>query len=191
MALSTDVTRGMFGEPGMPYSLLLNRSVDFKPFFLILKGAYQTSRNMQIVMGLIQMLWDRTEPSGYAPYVHGNPLPGTPDHEVLIHVAIGDYQVTPLGAHMIARSVGAKNLKPVNRSIFGIEEAAGPFSGSGLVEFSFGLPEAPKTNTPPIGPEDKDPHDSVRVLDAAHSQTNDWFRTGMVVPYCVDTCDPE
>lgn len=191
MALSTDVTRGLLGEPGMPYSLLLNRSVDFAPFFLLLKGAYQTSRNMQIILGLLQLLWDRTEPCGYAPYLHGNPLPGTPDHEVLLHVAIGDYQVTPLGAHMIARTIGAKNLKPVNRSIFGIEEADGPFKGSGLAEFSFGLPESPKTNTPPTGPEDKDPHDSVRVLDAAYSQTNDWLRTGMVVPYCSGVCDPE
>ncbi len=191
MALSTDVTRGLLGEPGMPYSLLLNRSVDFAPFFLLLKGAYQTSRNMQVVLGLLQMLWDRTEPCGYAPYLHGNPLPGTPDHEVLLHVAIGDYQVTPLGAHMIARSIGAKNLKPVNRSIFGIEEADGPFSGPGMVEFSFGLPESPKTNTPPPGPEGDDPHDKVRVLDAAYSQTNDWLRTGMVVPYCSGVCDPE
>ena len=45
--------------------------------------------------------------------------------------------------------------------------------------------------TPPTGPEDKDPHDSVRVLDAAYSQTNDWLRTGMIVPYCTDKCDPE
>lgn len=191
MALSTDVTRGLLGEPGMPYSLLLNRSVDFQPFFLLLKGAYQTSRNMQIAMGLLQMLWDRTEPCGYAPYVHGNQLANTPDHEVLLHVAIGDYQVTPLGAHMIARAVGAKNLKPVNRSIFGIPEADGPFTGPGMVEFSFGLPESPKTNTPPTGPEADDPHDKVRVLDAAYSQTNDWLRTGKVVPYCMGACDPE
>lgn len=191
MALSTDVTRGLLGEPGMPYSLLLNRSVDFAPFFLLFKGAYQTSRNMQIVLGLLQMLWDRTEPTGYAAHLHGNPFPNTPDHEVLLHVAIGDYQVTPLGAHMIARTIGAKNLKPVNRSIFGIEEADGPFAGPGMVEFSFGLPESPKTNTPPPGPENDDPHDKVRVLDAAYSQTNDWLRTGMVVPYCTGTCDPE
>ncbi len=191
MALSTDVTRGLLGEPGMPYSLLLNRSVDFAPFFLLLKGAYQTSRNMQIVLGLLQMLWDRTEPTGYAAHLHGNPFPNTPDHEVLLHVALGDYQVTPLGAHMIARSIGAKNLKPVNRSIFGIPEADGPFAGPGMVEFSFGLPEAPKTNTPPAGPENDDPHDKVRVLDAAYSQTNDWLRTGMVKPYCSGPCDPE
>lgn len=191
MALTTDVTRGLLGEPGMPYSLLLDRSVDFAPFALIMKGAYETSRNVHIVMGLLQMTWDRTEPNGYAPYVKGNLLPNTPDHDVLLHVAIGDYQVTPLGAHMIARTVGAKNLLPVNRSIWGVEEAMGPFSGSGMVEFSFGLPEAPKTNIPTSGNPDDDPHDKVRVLDAAYSQTNDFFRLGQVVPYCTGPCDPE
>jgi len=191
MALTTDVSRGLLGEPGMPYSLLLNRSVDFAPFFLIMKGAYSTSRNMQMVMGLMQMMWDRTEPDGYAPYIKGNPLPGTTDHDVLLHVAIGDYQVTPLGAHLIARTVGAKNLAPVNRSIFGIEEATGPLTGSAMTEFSFGLPDAPKTNTPTQGPEADDPHDKVRVLDAAYSQTNDFFRTGKIVPSCTGSCDPE
>ena len=63
----------------------------------------------------------------------------------------------------------------MNRSIWGIPDADGPFMGSGLVEFSFGLPEAPKTNTPPDGRcarTDDDPHDKVRVAaDAPYDQT--------------------
>ena len=191
MALTTDVTRGLLGEPGMPYNLLLNRSVDFDPFFLIMGGAYKSGLNIQLGLGLIQMLWDRTAPSGYAPYIHGDTLPNTPSHDVLLHVAIGDYQVTPLGAHLIARSVGAKNLAPVNRSVWGLEDVVGPFYGSGMVEFSFGLPEVPKTNTPPAGPEDDDPHDKVRVLNAARAQTATFLRTGEVRPYCDGICDPE
>ena len=191
MALTTDVKRGMLGEPGMPYSLLLDRSVDFAPFFLIMKGAYQTSRNMHLAQGLLQLLWDRTEPTGYAAHVKGNPLPNTPDHDVLLNVAIGDYQVTPLGAHMIARAVGAKNLGPVNRPVWGIEDAMGPFTGSGMTEFAFGLPEAPKTNVPTNEPEADDPHDKVRVLDAAYSQTNEFLRNGNVASYCSGPCDPE
>jgi hypothetical protein len=190
MAMSTDVTRGLLGEPGMPYSLLLNRSVDFGPFFLLLKAAYGTGRNLQIVQGLLQMLWDRTEPNGYAPYMKGNTLPDSPPHDVLIHVAIGDHQVTPLGAHIIARAVGAKNLKPVNRSIWGIEEADGPFMGSGMVEYEFGLPEAPKTNTPPTDLSKNDPHDKVRVLVPSYDQTHHFFQTGEVKAFCDGPCDP-
>jgi hypothetical protein len=191
MALTTDVTRGMLGEPGMPYNLLLNRSVDFDPFFFLLKLIYRDNLDLQLVLGLVQMHWDRTEPNGYAPYITDNLLPNTPNHDVLLHVALGDYQVTPLGAHLIARAVGAKSLSPVNRSIFGIDEVPGPFSGSGLVEFDFNLPMAPTTNTPPTGPDDDDPHDKVRVLDAAHDQTNDFLREGLVKPYCDGPCNPE
>jgi hypothetical protein len=191
MALSTDVTRGLLGEPGMPYNLLLNRSVDFDPFFGLLKITYRYARSIQLGLGLLQMHWDRTEPNGYAPYIAADTLPGTPKHEVLLHVALGDYQVTPLGAHIIARAVNAKNLLPVNRSVWGIEETTGPFSGSGIVEYSFGLPEAPKTNTPPEGPEDDDPHDKVRVLDASYNQTDTFLRTGVITPYCDGPCDPE
>jgi hypothetical protein len=191
MALTTDVTRGLLGEPGMPYNLLLNRSTDFSPFFFLLKLIYNDNLDLQLVLGLVQMHWDRTEPNGYAPYITDNMLPGTPSHDVLLHVAIGDYQVTPLGAHLIARAVGAKNLSPVNRSIFGIEEVPGSFSGSGLVEYDFNLPMAPVTNTPPTGPDDDDPHDKVRVLDASYKQTNDFLREGIVKPYCDGPCNPE
>ncbi len=191
MAVSTDVTRGLLGEPGLPYNLLLNRSTDFGIFFVFLKITYFSARDVQRVLGLAQMLWDKTEPNGYVPYISENTLPNTPSHDVLLHVAIGDYQVTPLGAHIIARSVKAKNVGPVNRSIWGIEETPGPATGSGIVEFSFGLPEAPKTNTPPTGPSDDDPHDKVRVLDAAYDQTDTFFRTGMIQHFCNGPCDPE
>src|SRR4029078_7960371 len=63
MALSTDVTRGLLGEPGMPYNLLLNRSADVAQFFDLLKVTYTKPRELQIGLGLLQMIWDRTEPS--------------------------------------------------------------------------------------------------------------------------------
>ena len=191
MALSTDVTRGLLGEPGMPYGLLLHRSKDFSPFFFALQLHYKDSIDIVRVLGLVQMLWDRVEPNGYAPYIHDNMLPNTPSHEILIHDAIGDFQVTPLGAHIIARAVGATNLSPVNRSLYGIPEKQGPFTGSGIVEFDFNLPESPKTNTPPTGLDDDDPHDKVRVLQSAVDQTDVWLREGVVKPFCDGPCNPE
>ena len=120
MAVSTDVTRGVVGEPGAPYNILLNRSVDFGPFFALLQLTYETSRDIQGLLGLLQMVWDRTEPDGYIPYIATNNLPNTPAHQILIHDNVGDYQVTPLGAHIIARAVGAQNLSPTNRDLYGI-----------------------------------------------------------------------
>ncbi|MBK9264307.1 MAG: hypothetical protein IPM54_31460 [Polyangiaceae bacterium] len=189
MSVSTDVTRGLVSVPGMPYTMLLDRSTDFQPFFLFMKSAYQTGRNIQLIEGLMQMLWDRTEPSGYAPYMRENMLPNTPEHELLIHVAIGDYQVTPLGAHIIARTVGAKNLLPVNRSVWGIDEANAPLQGAAIVEYEFGLPPAPETNTPTKG--NDDPHGTVRHLDPSYKQADKFFRTGIIDAFCDGACDPE
>jgi hypothetical protein len=150
MAISTDVTRGVLGEPGVPYSLLLNRSKDFAPFFTILESIFATGRDIQMFMGMLQMCWDRTEPDGYVPYISSNTLPNTPSHQVLIHDNIGDYQVTPLGAHILARAVGASNLSPVNRDLYGIPNAPSPIAGNAIVEWNWGLTPAPTTDTPPF-----------------------------------------
>jgi len=188
MAISTDVTRGLLGEPGAPYTMLLNRSVDFSGFGTILNIVYRDPRDAQLMLALIQMLWDRTEPDGYVAYIRENMLPNTPAHEVLMHVAIGDHQVTPLGAHFIARTIGAKNLSPVNRSVYGIPEAAEPIMGSAMVEYDFGLPESPLTNTPPTGSDKDDPHDKVRVLPSAQQMSDVFFRTGAIKQTCGGPC---
>ena len=186
MAISSDVTRGLLGEPGLPYDFLLNRSKDFDPFFSLLKGVTDTFFQVQILLGAVQMLWDRSEPDGYAPYITDNPLPGTPSHNVLLAVAIGDHQVTPLGAHLLARAVGAKNMKPVNRELFGIDDADAPFTGNGMTEWDFGLPPAPTTNVPMEAGDD--PHDKVRQLQSAIDQSDTFLRTGVVENDCGGAC---
>jgi hypothetical protein len=188
MAISTDVTRGLLGEPGMPYDILLDRSVDFSGFKFLLKGAVPNGLDVQLALGLVQMIWDRTEPDGYAAYTSDNLLPNTPKHAVLIHAAIGDHQVTTLGAHVLARTIGAANLKPVNRSVWGIPDSDGPLGGNILVEFDFGLTEQP-LNLPTM--DGMDPHGSIRGLDVAQKQADQFFRTGVVTPTCNGPCNPE
>jgi hypothetical protein len=192
MAISTDVTRGLLGEPGAPYNLLLDRSADFNGFFLIIQGVYPNPLDIQLGLGLMQLLWDRVEPLGYIPYISQNTLPcaacqggTTPVHNVLIHDAIGDQQVTPLGAHFIARSIGAQQLQTPNREIYGVPDAASGFSGNGIVEWDFGLPasSSPVTNTPP-DPGQPDPHDALRQQADAQDMSDIFFRTGTVVQTC-------
>jgi hypothetical protein len=204
MALSTDVTRGYLGEPGMPYNLLLNRSADFVTFYALALAQYPQPRDPQLLLALMQMLWDRTEPDGYAPYITQNMLPLTPAHAVLINDAIGDFQVSPLGAHILARTVGAKNLTPVNRHVYGIEEAAGPLpaGSSAMTEFYFQLDQNPDmtyptTNQPPQesaagqteGPDGDidvtcDPHDKVRQETPVFLQQEEFFRSGQLQNFC-------
>ena len=186
MALSTDVTRGTLGVPGQPYNLLLHRSVDFGIFFVLLRITFPDAIDQNIALALVQTLWDRAEPNGYSPYVTSNPLPGTPEHQVLLQVAIGDHQVSPLGAHIMARSVGAKAIVPPVRPIWGIEAVAGPHSGSAIVEYDFGLPAAPIENVP-MGFGD-DPHGKPRKLESAQDQMHMFFRTGMTENFCDGPC---
>ncbi|MGD0526070.1 MAG: hypothetical protein ABSE49_13045 [Polyangiaceae bacterium] len=189
MALSTDVTRGLLGETGAPYNTLLDRSVDFNGFFLIIQGTYPNPLDIQLGLGLIQNLWDRAEPDGYVSYISQDMLPNTPAHNVLIHDAIGDQQVTPLGAHFIARTVGAQNLSPVNRELYGITDAMSGFTGNGMCEWSFGLPasQSPVPPVPPpadMTPSTTDPHDTLRQQADAQDMSDVFFRTGMVVQTC-------
>jgi hypothetical protein len=186
VALSTDVTRGLLSVTGAPYSLLLNRSEDFVPFRFLLESAYPTSLDVQLTLGFMQMFWDQTEPNGYIAYLRENPLPGTPPHDVLIHCALGDHQVSTLGAHYEARTIKATLVDPYVRAIYGLESKKAPFSGSAIVEFDYGTPPAPITSQPPtLG---DDPHGRVRSEPAAYQQADAFFRTGQITQTCVGPC---
>lgn len=194
MAISTDVTRGLLGEPGLPYNLLLARSHDWPAYGVVLDGAYSNNLDLQIMLGLIQMGWDRTEPDGYAPYITENTLPGTPSHHVLIHDAVGDHQVTTYGAHILARTVGAVDVKsndpqkPLVRDVYGIQAASTPIKNqNAMVEYDFGLPKEPLHNVPALAGDD--PHDTVRKLTPSYEQADKFFRTGEIDWFCDGVCN--
>jgi len=187
MSISTDVTRGLLDNTGAPYDLLLARSVDFAPFFIVLKGIYTDPAQLQLGINLIQQLWDNAEPDGYIAYITDNPLPNTPSHNVLIHDGLGDQQVTPLGAQFEARTLGAQNLGAVNRPLYALPATPGGFMGNGYCEFNFWLPmsqwgltAAPPSDSYP------DPHDALRQLNAAQDMADQFFRTGVVNQTCED-----
>jgi hypothetical protein len=193
MAISTDVTRGLLGEPGCAYSLLLNRSNDWPEYGSILAGTFADDRDVQLILGVLQVLWDRTEPSGFVKHLHGD-LPGSPDHQVLLHDAPGDHQVYTGAAHIVARAVGAKLLRsndpahPVVRDVFGLDAADAPLqNASAIVEYDFALPPEPLDNLPSL--QGCDPHDRVRVLGPSLDQQDHFFRTGEIAWYCDGLCN--
>ncbi len=189
MALSTDVERGILGVPGQPYNLLLNRSVDFDPYLALLRQSFDEGPNIQLAIVAIQQLWDRAEPGSFTRHIMNDPLPGTPAHQVILQPAMGDHQVTTLGAHIMARAIGAVTIMPQTRPIFGIEEVMGPHPGSAIVEFDFGLPPDPLYNTPQR--QGEDPHGDVRRNPRALAQTLHFFQTGEIIHTCDGPCDPE
>ena len=96
----------------MNYSTLLQRSTDFSGYALPLYATYPDKEDRQLLLGLMQMLWDRGEANGYAEHMTTDPYPDTPVHHVLLHSAFGDHQVSNWTALVEARTIGAKLYTP-------------------------------------------------------------------------------
>ena len=196
-ALSPDFTRAVLGVPGMNYSTLLTRSTDFDTYALVLAPAYPNLQERPLLLSMVQMLWDRSDPDGYAAHITDDPLPGTPSHKVLMHVALGDHQVANVTAEVEARTLGAYVRQPaqdIGRSFdripqFGIPAIRHfPFGGSAMVIWDvgplrpdgaggfLGTPPAPTTNTPPR--EGKDPHSAPRSDINARIQKSEFLKIG-------------
>jgi hypothetical protein len=140
------------------------------------------------------MLWDRGEADGYAEHMTDHPLPGTPSHQVLMHVAFGDHQVSPVAAEVEARTIGARIHAPAvaagrNPDVapyWGIPAIESyPYRGSAIVIWDSGTPYPPLTNTPPAGAAyGRDPHSDPRNSAAARRQKAVFLTTGTVIDVC-------
>ena len=127
-ALMVDSDRASIGVPGMNYSTLLQRSTDFgrgtddectrasngdlPSYACLVYKAYPSENDRQVVLALMQMLWDRGEADGYAWHMTNDPLPNTPKHQVLMSLAFGDHQVSNWAAAVEARTIGARLRTP-------------------------------------------------------------------------------
>lgn len=193
MALATDIERGVIAVPGQSYNLLLNRSVNLDEFAPFIYGPYDwNALDVQMNLALIQGLWDRAEPTGYSKYIRTDRFPNTPAHEVLIQVSKSDHQVTTLGAHIMARTIGGVvNLAPLIRPVWGLEVVTGMHTGSGMIEVDFGNPEVPVGNSPPWGDSLTDPHGRATELGSLGDALRTFYDTGVVRNPCIGPCDAD
>jgi hypothetical protein len=185
MSIAQDITRGVLGVPGMNYSLLLTRSSDFAAYSMFLYPAYPNELQRPLVLALIQMLWDRSDPNGYAHHMTSNPLPNTPAHQVLIHMAFGDHQVANVGTEIEARTIGAHIHQPAinagrDTSVVPYDFIPAipsyPYNGSAMIVWDSGAATPPDTNTAPnVG---SDPHSDPRNSAVARQQKSDFLQIG-------------
>jgi len=205
VATAPNIRRGVLGVPGSNYSLLLRRYGPFpQRFGFIMNEAYQDELERTLVFGLMQMLWDRAENNGYLSHLAGRHLPNTPpDKTVLLHVALGDFQVTQWSAEIVARTIGAAIHEPTKR--LGEHPDDNPYFGipvieqyphrghaimvwdSGAFDGSRGNALPPTTNTGPTAEAGygNDPHSSPRSTAAARLQKSEFLKSdGAVVNVC-------
>jgi hypothetical protein len=182
-AVDPDYTRAVLNVPAMNYSVLLPRSVDYDAFVPVLNGSYTDELSRPLILSLIQMLWDRGEPDGYAHRMTSNPLPGNPAHKVLMNIALGDHQVTNFQSDVEARTIGASTHTPIldpgrwpdHDILWNVPAITSyPFDGSAAIygdigpvrpnpsppPTNIGVPPPPFTNTP--NRDGEDPHGAPR-----------------------------
>ena len=201
-AIAPDFDRAVLGVPGMNYSTLLRRSVDFDGYAtgaifgpdteLGLYDNYPNELQRPLLLSLLQMLWDRAEANGYAEHMTSDPLPNTPPHQILMQAAFGDHQVSNVTAEVEARTIGAATNSPLDPGRFpGIDPLfdiplidSYPYDGSALVYYDSGSPNPPAVNVPPF--EGADPHSHPRNDPAAREQKSAFLQIGGKV---IDVCN--
>ena len=224
VAVSPDIRRGVLGVPGMNYSTLLRRSVDFDTYAhgdfgtdteAGLYDNYPSELERPLILNLMQMLWDRSDPNGYAAHMTDDPLPNTPAHDVLLQVGFGDHQVADVTTEVEARTIGARVHRPLLEpgrdryrdrpypdrpfgELFWGVDSLGPLgysaTGSGVIFWDDG-PLRPRgsgdAGTPPpwaanIPPRDgNDPHEHPRRSVDARRQKSEFLRVDGRI---VDVC---
>ncbi len=190
-AVAQDWTRAVLGVPGMNYSTLLDRSVDFSAFLPIAEAAYPRRIDRLVGFAFVQSLWDRAETNGYANHLTDDPLPGTPAHQVLLQVAFGDHQVATVTAEIEGRTIGASAHEPALADgrhtdvdpLWGLPAVGAPgFTGSVLVYWDSGTPAPPLGNVPPTTGADS--HEDPRRMPAAQDQKEAFLFDGIFLDTC-------
>ncbi|HSJ92168.1 MAG TPA: hypothetical protein VK917_08855, partial [Ilumatobacter sp.] len=188
-AVSPDFERAVLGVPGMNYSLLLPRSVDFDVYEAIMEPAYPSTLDRMLIISVIQMLWDRGEGAGYVHHVVDDPLPGTPTKDLLLHVAYGDHQVSVLSALVEARTMGIPIHRPVvpegrfaGDPAWGLDTAVPGESTSAIVIWDSGMAPMPFEATPPRAGDDS--HEDPRADPDARRQKASFLFDGEYVDVC-------
>ena len=205
LATAPNIENGVLGVPGMNYSLLLRRSVDFDLYAAFLRPAYPDVLDQTLLLSLYQMLWDRGENNGYANHLISDPLPNTPAKNVLLHVAFGDHQVTHISAEIMARTMGIPLHQPalverrhhdINPFVEQMAISTYPHMGSALVYYDggpgpndewddTGTHVPPVVNVPPRT--GNDPHERPRRDPNAMEQISSFMSPQSTV---INACGP-
>jgi hypothetical protein len=195
LAVAPDTDAGVLGVPGINYSTLLRRSKDFALYSIPLYTTYPSEVERPLLLSLIQILWDRSDPNGYVNQVTDHPLPNTPPHRVMYQVSFGDHQVANVTADSAARSAGAAvdpqpledGRSPDVTPVWGVPRIQSyPYAGSAIVYFDSGdmsvpggTAAAPTEDTPPRT--GQDPHEYARRTKCGRVMKNNFLRPDGVV----------
>lgn len=207
MGAAQDFDRALLGVPGMNYSTMLERSALAGIALAVFRPSYPQAIDRPIALGLMQLLWDRSEANGYAHHITSDPygeggavlteFGATPAKDLLVFMAYADEAVPNIATEVMARTMGIGVRSPVLRAdrspladdpavepLWGIDRITDfPHDGSGMLVWDFLDEPAPTTNTPP--PASGGPHGDGGKLSALRTLVFDYLQPdGSFVDVC-------
>ncbi len=194
VAYDPHIKRAALGVGAANYSMMLERSLDWPTYRTVMIGAYDHPLHVSILLNLMQMRWDATEPTNVIADLPGSAIPGRDGKQILMQIGIADSEVPNLASEYEARTMGLSVLGPATYAPYGIPEEEGPLS-SGLVIYDKGFGPIPDGNLPP---EENEGHYISRNAVAARRQIQHFFETGEIIHTCgagivcdctTDACD--
>ena len=194
----------------MTYSILLPRSTNYDLYKILLYKSYTNEMSHPLLLQLMQMLWDRSEPNGYAHVMTDNPPPNTPEHRITLQIAVGDHQVSNYASEVMARTLDMKtNPVPIDPgrwpdydvlwNVPRLTAADYPYHGNNIIYFDGGPPRPDPNNpsktigtvTPPFenlpNRIAQDPHGAPGGASVAVALTSSFLQPN---GYITDPCSP-
>ncbi len=214
-AVSPDIRRAVLGVTGEDYAnSLIQRSTDFGSptaigtFSWLLYNDYANNNSgvYTLTLDLMDQIWDRADPVGYAEGLGATPFANTPSHSVLMQIAYGDHQVSMYAGAAEARSIGADAYEPGGAPASALTIGGGraanfnlfyglkPVPASGYTSSAIEIWDSGPGHTlnppvgnlaPPTNPANQDPHGDPRATPAAQQQISDFLQpNGTFVNVC-------
>jgi len=188
MAYDPFIQRGAVHNGGGAWSLLFERSIHWGIYGTMVRGAYPGSLRVILMMGVLQMALDYTDPINVAPGFFDDPIPGTPPKQLLMSMSMDDMAVPNLGSMEQARTLGLPVLEPALMVPYGMTEEPGPLESAFVIWDEDPEPKPHEDNA--LNDRDNGTHNSVRQRNKYVEQLGIYLHTGEVVHTCGEgPCD--
>ncbi len=188
-ALTPDIGRFAFVIGGTHWPTLISRSFAFAGFNLVLNSTYTDKRGRDILLAMSAHLWDLADGATFAPLILNEPLPGSPDKQLLLQTVLNDSYVNNLSSDYLARVAGLSHVTPSPYEPYEVPTTAyGDGLRSGQVMYDMGAdPLLPGTRLPP----DNGTHTNAIALTALREQLSSYLHDGTITSFCDGVCDPD
>ena len=190
VAISPDIDRAVLWVGGSGFSTMVERSTNFYRFeegFSSFAG-YPQRNDRALLVGVIQQLWDVTDPDTYLAFANGGYGDVLGPFNFLSIISVNDAQVPALSSDRAARTAGIPVLDSSARLPYGLTPAAGPIDGSAVVYWDGGYSAMPEDNSAPPLDQSSKAHNEIGPIEAVNDMVREFLLTGVINDTCADTC---